>query len=94
MEAIQKLPQLTYEQVKDLLHTLHLHICKDRFGDAEYYWYHPSDGANIIAEGYFGAGDGSVSFKQYSNSYRGDLAYDLRTCYSKVSVSHNDIQGE
>lgn len=95
MEAVQKLPRITYEEVRSLLHKAHLHIVKDRhFGDAEYYWIDLDDANHNIAEGYFGAGDGTITINGYSNRYSGDLAYDLRGLSHSTSVSYNDTKGE
>lgn len=88
------LTTISTEQAKALLSKCHLHICKDRhFGDAEYHWTSFDDN-HKVAEGYFGGGQGSISFKEHTNKYTGQDAYDMRTLSYSVSVSHNDLQGE
>lgn len=87
--------ELSYQEIRFLLAKCHLHIVKDRhFGDAEYYWMDLDDANNNIAQGYFGAGDGTITFTKYSNRYSGDLAYDLRNISHSVSTSYNDLKGE
>lgn len=95
MNIQQEQPALTYEEARSLLNKCHLHIVKDRyFGDAEYYWMDLDDPNHNIAQAYFGAGDGTITFTHYSNRYSGDLAYDLRSVSHSVSTSYNQSTGE
>lgn len=63
------------------------------FGDCEVTWWDAAKPYKLIAEGYFGGAERSVSFEQPRVSFKDAEADELRKCFSSQKVERNDETG-